>query len=245
MRQARVPRQWLSWHYRSQDESLIAFSNRQYYDEQAVVLPVPAPRSRRTPDRDGSRHFTWCGSTAQFHRPGTGEAAAHQPGRGAGASSMRSRPLRRLAVGRFASIGVVTFNLQQRALIEGLLRDSRRPHRARHSRRRPEGLFVKNLENVQGDERDVILFSTALQRERQGELPLNFGPLNRAGGERRLNVAITRARRQVIVFSSFDPAELRAEETRRSGIKHLRAYLDLAAERNRRAGQRIPLRHRA
>jgi len=64
-------------------------------------------------------------------------------------------------------------------------------------------LFVKNLENVQGDERDVILFSTAFSVNERGVLPLNFGPLNLAGGERRLNVAITRARRQVIIYSSF------------------------------------------
>ena len=72
-----------------------------------------------------------------------------------------------------------------------------------------EGLFVKNLENVQGDERDVILFSTAFSVNDKGVLPLNFGPLNRAGGERRLNVAVTRARRQVVIFSSFEPAQLR------------------------------------
>ena len=89
---------------------------------------------------------------------------------------------------------------------------------------------MKNLENVQGDERDVILFSTAFSVNSRGSLPLNFGPLNRAGGERRLNVAITRARRQVVVFSSFDPAQLRAEETSSVGIKHLRAYLDLAEQ---------------
>ena len=103
---------------------------------------------------------------------------------------------------------------------------------------------MKNLENVQGDERDVILFSTAFSVNSRGVLPLNFGPLNRAGGERRLNVAITRARRQVIVFSSFEPAQLRAEETSSVGVKHLRAYLDLAQQGPRAlgplpAGQRL------
>ncbi|HVQ96388.1 MAG TPA: DUF3320 domain-containing protein, partial [Mycobacteriales bacterium] len=92
------------------------------------------------------------------------------------------------------------------------------------------GLFVKNLENVQGDERDVVLFSTAFSANEQGTLPLNFGPLNRAGGERRLNVAVTRARRQVIVYASFDPEQLRAEETTSVGIKHLRTYLEMAAK---------------
>jgi hypothetical protein len=93
----------------------------------------------------------------------------------------------------------------------------------------PDGLFIKNLENVQGDERDVILFSTAFSVNDRGVLPLNFGPLNRGGGERRLNVAVTRARRQVMVFSSFEPEQLRAEETSSIGIRNLRTYLDMAA----------------
>ncbi|GAP53456.1 uncharacterized ATP-dependent helicase MG140 homolog, partial [Arthrobacter sp. Hiyo6] len=126
------------------------------------------------------------------------------------------------------SVGVVTFNLQQRALIESLLRDTEDPRIIKALDEDAEGLFVKNLENVQGDERDVILFSTGFSKNDKGYLPLNFGPLNRAGGERRLNVAVTRARRQVIVFSSFSPSELRAEETSSVGIKHLRSYLDLA-----------------
>ena len=131
---------------------------------------------------------------------------------------------------RRPSIGVVTFNAQQRAYIEALLRDADDDRLAAAlDRADGEGLFVKNLENVQGDERDVVFFSTGFSVNASGALPLNFGPLNRTGGERRLNVAITRARRQVVVFSSFDPEQLRAEETSSVGIKHLRAYLDLAA----------------
>src|SRR4029450_12719961 len=82
----------------------------------------------------------------------------------------------------------------------------------------------------QGDERDVVFFSTGFSVNASGALPLNFGPLNRVGGERRLTAAIPRARRQVVVFPSFDPEQLRAEETSSVGIKHLRAYLDLAAQ---------------
>ncbi|PND71828.1 AAA domain-containing protein, partial [Escherichia coli] len=69
----------------------------------------------------------------------------------------------------------------------------------------PDGLFVKNLENVQGDERDTILFSVAFSANDKGVVPLNFGPLSKPGGERRLNVAITRARREVVLYASFDP----------------------------------------
>ena len=238
--QARVPQRWLSWHYRSQDESLIAFSNRQYYA--GGLSSFPAPQSG-LPDPGIDGHgINLVRVDGTFHRSGGGKL-------------LRTNPIEARAVvdeiqRRFAadpngtpSVGVVTFNIQQRTLIESMLRDSADERLiealdgpaevagsgASHSNAH-EGLFVKNLENVQGDERDVILFSTAFSVNSRGSLPLNFGPLNRAGGERRLNVAITRARRQVIVFSSFDPAQLRAEETSSVGVKHLRAYLDLAQQ---------------
>src|SRR4029453_3507936 len=105
--------------------------------------------------------------------------------------------------GVLPSIGVVTFNAQQRAYIEALLRDADDDRLAAAlDRTDGEGVFVKNLENVQGDERDGVFFSTGFPPTPAGSLPLNFGPLNRMGGERRLNVAITRARRQVVLFSS-------------------------------------------
>src|SRR5690606_35455234 len=137
------------------------------------------------------------------------------------------------------SVGVVTFNQQQRAYIEGLIRDHEDPRMAEALDSAEEGLFVKNLENVQGDERDVILFSTAFSVNERGVLPLNFGPLNKEGGERRLNVAITRARRQVVIYSSFDPSQLRAEETSSLGIKHLKEYLELAAAGTARLAEEI------
>jgi hypothetical protein len=88
---------------------------------------------------------------------------------------------------------------------------------------------VKNLENVQGDERDLILFSLAFSPDPQtGKLPLNFGPLLQAGGEKRLNVAVTRARAQVIVFSSFDPAHIDLSRSSSRGLADLRAYLEMA-----------------
>lgn len=85
-----------------------------------------------------------------------------------------------------------------------------------------EGLFVKNLENVQGDERAAILFSIAFSVNEKGFLPLILGPLQRADGERRLNLAVTRARRQELLFARFDPSELRAEQTSSVGVKHLK-----------------------
>ncbi|MGY1780324.1 DUF4011 domain-containing protein [Geodermatophilus sp. SYSU D01036] len=245
--QARVPRQWLSWHYRSQDESLIAFSNRQYYENRLSSFPAPV-HGRASAGPDG-RGVALVRVDGQFHRSGRGKLLRTNP---VEAEAVVTEIRRRFAASpdEVPSLGVVTFNQQQRAHIEALLRDTGDERLIEALERTDgEGLFVKNLENVQGDERDVILFSTGFSVNERGVLPLNFGPLNRAGGERRLNVAVTRARRQVVVFSSFDPAQLRAEETSSVGIKHLRAYLDLAAQgtdalpQNGRASS-VPDRHR-
>ncbi|WP_116450241.1 DUF4011 domain-containing protein [Blastococcus litoris] len=231
--QARVPRQWLSWHYRSQDESLIAFSNAQYYGNRLSSFPAPT-HGRPSAEPDG-RGVALVRVPGTFHRSGAGRLLRTNP---IEAKAIVAEIRRRFdavpkwdGVDAVPSIGVVTFNAQQRAYIEGLLRDADDERLAAAlDRTDGEGLFVKNLENVQGDERDVVLFSTGFSPNASGELPLNFGPLNRVGGERRLNVAVTRARRQVVVFSSFDPEQLRAEETSSVGIKHLRAYLDMAAQ---------------
>ncbi|MGY1823324.1 DUF4011 domain-containing protein [Geodermatophilus sp. SYSU D00079] len=229
--QARVPRQWLSWHYRSQDESLIAFSNANYYENRLSSFPAP---THGRPSADvGGRGISLVRVNGTFHRSGAGRLLRTNPME---AKAVVAEIRRRFdaweggADGSLPSIGVITFNVQQRAYIEGLLRDAGDDRLVEAlDRTDGEGLFVKNLENVQGDERDVVLFSTGFSVNDRGFLPLNFGPLNRVGGERRLNVAVTRARRQVVVFSSFEPSQLRAEQTSSLGIKHLRAYLDLAA----------------
>ena len=229
-----MPRQWLSWHYRSQDESLIAFSNNQYYENRLSSFPAPT-HGRASAEPDG-RGVSLVRVPGTFHRTNAGRLLRTNP---IEAKAIVAEIRRRFdLVPKYGdgsdvvpSIGVVTFNAQQRAYIEALLRDADDDRLAAAlDRADGEGLFVKNLENVQGDERDVVFFSTGFSPNADGDLPLNFGPLNRVGGERRLNVAITRARRQVVVFSSFDPEQLRAEETSSIGIKHLRAYLDLAAQ---------------
>lgn len=228
--QARIPRLWLSWHYRSQDESLIAFSNHLYYENK--LASFPAPRFVRASAEADGYGISLVRVDGHFHR--TGE-------QGVEAKLRRTNPIEARAIvdeikRRFEfspesvpSLGVVTFNLQQRTLIESMIRDEDDPRLA-GSLDDMDGLFVKNLENVQGDERDTILFSTAFSPNEKGILPLNFGPLNSPGGERRLNVAVTRARRQVVVFSSFSPEQLRAEDSSSLGLKHLRSYLDLASK---------------
>lgn len=223
---SRVPQRWLTWHYRSQDESLIAFSNVKYYE--GKLSSFPAPSSPNEDRLTAGRGISLVRVDGHFRRNEKGKL-------------LRTNPEEAAAIvadleARFASspdaipsVGVVTFNLQQRTYIEGLIRDSDNDRMLQALEERDgEGLFVKNLENVQGDERDVILFSTAFSANDKGVLPLNFGPLTRAGGERRLNVAVTRARRQVVLYSSFAPGDLRVGETQSVGVKHLHAYLELA-----------------
>lgn len=225
--QARVPRQWLSWHYRSQDESLIAFSNQQYYE--GKLSSFPAPRSSASEAEINGYGVSFVRVDGKFYRSGEGATLRTNP---IEAEAIADEVRRRFdaSKGRNPSIGIVTFNVQQRNYIEGLIRDLGDRRMTESLDQEDDGLFVKNLENVQGDERDTILFSTAFSANDSGKLPLNFGPLNNTGGERRLNVAVTRARKQVLVFCSFDPEDLRSEESNSVGIKHLRAYLDLAAQ---------------
>ncbi len=187
-----LPQRWLSWHYRSHDESLIAFSNRFYYEGKLSSLPV-ARAGRR-----GRHHLAPASTAGSTGAPAGPTRSRRGPWSPRSPAGWPTRPP------PTESIGVVTFNLQQRDLILNLLEESTDPLvRKALADGDGEPVFVKNLENVQGDERDVVLFSLAFAKDpKTGQLPLNFGPLSQAGGERRLNVAITRARRSVVLFAA-------------------------------------------
>ena len=212
------------------NEALIAFSNELYYEGRLASFPSPTVREA-DPGPNG-HGVSMRRVDGHFYRAGEG----------ASRKQLRTNPIEAAAIvdeilSRFArakeagsgmpSLGVITFNVQQRDLIETMLRETGDDDVVA-ALEDAEGVFVKNLENVQGDERDVILFSIAFSPNKSGEVPLNFGPLNREGGERRLNVAVTRARRQVVVFCSFEPEQLRADRSASVGLRHLRAYLDMA-----------------
>ncbi|MCC7492707.1 MAG: DUF4011 domain-containing protein [Fimbriimonadaceae bacterium] len=214
---ASLPQRSLRWHYRSRHETLIAFSNHRYYENALITLPAPqatsAVRLRRVPgvyDRGGAT---------------TNRAEAE---------AVVAEIVQRLTDPATAtqSIGVVTLNQKQQQLVEDLLDQARRAHPDIEQAFGPdaaEPVFVKNLENVQGDERDVILLSITYGRDAVGKLHHNFGPLNRAGGERRLNVAISRARCQTVVFVSFDYDDLRiAQLPPHGGLRDLRDFLEYA-----------------
>ncbi len=137
-----------------------------------------------------------------------------------------------LTGGRRRTIGIVTFNSEQQSLIENLLDDARR----QDPRLEPffseedcaEPVLIKNLESVQGEERDVMMFSLTYGPDQTGRVAMNFGPLNQAGGERRLNVAITRAREALIVFGSLRSEHIDLSRTSAIGVAHLKQFLDFA-----------------
>lgn len=134
-------------------------------------------------------------------------------------------------VERMRSWGIVTFSVAQQRLVEDLIEEKSEgvdwaPDFFDDSK--PDAFIVKNLENVQGDERDVVIFSIAYAPDDQGRFVMSFGPVNRPGGERRLNVAITRAREQVVIFASIRGADIHAERTNSVGVKHLKALMEYA-----------------
>nr|WP_246865390.1 DUF4011 domain-containing protein [Cryobacterium sp. BB307] len=255
--QARVPELMLSWHYRSEDESLIAFSNSEYYDGNLSTFPASSARL-------DDKGVSFVKIDGQFVRPTTSERESYTVGgqtrRAPEGTNLREAKAIVDEIGRRvhdpklrnSSIGVVTLNQPQQKLIQSLLEDVDDDVLQAALNDGPDGeeVLVWNLESVQGHERDVILFSIAFSKNERGVVPLNFGPIIHQGGQRRLNVAITRARKQVIVYCSFEPAELRADQSSSQGLKDLRAYLDLARNGAQTSGGlsartvRPPDRHR-
>ena len=207
----------LKWHYRSRHESLITFSNHRYYDDSLVTFPSPvtddvAVRFQRVAgvyDRGGSR---------------TNRAEAEAIVEGIEAHFLNPKK-------RGLTLGVVTFNQTQQALIDTLL-DARRRASPELDRaiaaQTGEKLFVKNLENVQGDERDIIFFSITYGPDVAGKTTMNFGPLNGEGGHRRLNVAISRAREGVVIYSTLMPEQIDLARVRAAGVRDLKHYLEFA-----------------
>ena len=214
------PESKLLWHYRSRDESLISFSNARYYGNTLWTFPAPTVKA---------------GTAVRFNYVGNG--VYDRSGKGTNpveASAVVSEAVRLLEDPAFSakSLGIVAFSIKQQILIEDLLDEERRKHPEIEKFFDPavsEPEFVKNLENVQGDERDVIFFSIGYARDAAGQFPMNFGPLNNEKGERRLNVAITRAKERIVVFSSFRPGEIDPARVSKAGPRDLKAFLEFAA----------------
>ena len=211
-----VPEKHLNWHYRSKHESLIAFSNIMYYGNKLCTFPSPdalESKVRLAFVEDGvyDRGFT---------KRNKAEAEA-----------LIEEVVRRLKDPKLShsSIGIVTFSTAQQDYIERRLSDALVRNKLEDAAyEREEPLFIKNLENVQGDERDVILFSVCYGPDRTGKVSLNFGPLNQVGGWRRLNVAVSRAREEMVVFSSMTSAMINLSKTNSKGVAGLKAFLEFA-----------------
>lgn len=214
-----MPERHLLWHYRSNHESLIAFSNAMFYDNTLFTFPSPNELNSKV-----TFHYV-----DGIYERGGSKCNKKE------ADVVIKNVIERLSdpATRGQSIGVVTFNTSQQRYIEDRLT------KAIHDNgldsvayECEEPVFVKNLENVQGDERDVILFSVGFGPDSNGKLSLNFGPLNQNGGYKRLNVAVTRARQEMKVFSAITGNMIDLNRTESKGVKGLKAFLEYA-ERGR------------
>ncbi len=211
-----MPSKHLLWHYRSKHESLIAFSNAEYYDNSLLTFPSPDDLATRV---------------TAVHVPGFYDKGKTRQNRFE-AVAIVAEIVRRLSDPVLAkrSLGVVTFSSVQQNLIEDLLllEFQKSPDLERIALQAEEPIFIKNLENVQGDERDIILFSVCYGPDERGKVSLNFGPLNREGGWRRLNVAVTRARYEMKVFATLKSDDIDLSRTNAEGVAGLKAFLAFA-----------------
>ncbi len=215
-----MPGHYLSWHYRSKHESLIAFSNQQYYEGKLHTFPSTDDRKSKV-------------SLVQVE--GTYDKG-HTRSNPAEAQAIVNEVIRRLKDPelRKYSIGIVSFSKVQQNLIEDVLIDelAQNPELEQLAMNMEERIFVKNLENVQGDERDVILFSVGYGPDVDGRVSMNFGPLNNEGGERRLNVAVSRARYEMIVFATLRAEQIDLNRSKAKGVEGLKHFIEFAEKGN-------------
>ena len=211
------PAPMLRWHYRSRDERLIAFSNRRFYEGKLITFPAPAVDSMET-----GVSFVYI-SEGVYGRGGSRTNVAE-------ARRVAELVLEHFRTQPYRSLGVIAMSIEQRDAIEEALRRLRREHpEVVFPQNDAEPFFVKNLETVQGDERDVVILSVGYGPSvPEGTPTLQFGPLARQGGERRLNVAITRARYRMITLASMKPDQLAGIKSRWEGPRILAEYLEFS-----------------
>jgi hypothetical protein len=200
----------LKGHYRSRTLDLIDFSNHHFYQDKLRMLPDYLDMQKKEP------------AISYLKVEGKWEKQVNREESRRVVSLIKEL----ITAETSKSIGVITFNIRQRELIQ----DELEQYALEEGLSLPADLFIKNIENVQGDERDIIIFSTAYAPDEKGKVVLQFGSLNQVKGENRLNVAITRAREKVYVISSILPAQLDTEKTKNDGPKLLKKYLQYALD---------------
>ena len=205
-----LPEFSLSGHYRSKSLELIDFSNEHFYKGRLRLLPDYHYVNKKDP------------AIEYVETDGIWEEGANE----IEARIVVNKALEILKEKSDSTIGIVTFNFKQQGLIQDLMEELA----TKEEILIPDSLFIKNIENVQGDERDIIIFSIGYAPDRDGKVKLQFGSLNVDGGENRLNVAVSRARERVIVVSSISPNVLRTEDTKNEGPKLLKKYLEYAID---------------
>lgn len=213
-----LPQKTLKWHYRSKHESLIAFSNRHFYSNALNTFP-----SAENQSGDLGVKFEYV-ENGYFDRSGSKT------------NPIEAERVAQLIVEHYkqsnASLGVITFNQHQMDAIErkleAILKAQPELENLIYTESVEEPFFIKNIENVQGDERDVIFLSVGYAKDQNGVFSHHFGPLNNAGGERRLNVAITRAKKKLVVISSMKDSEINSSNTQSTGRKLFKNYLEYA-----------------
>ncbi|MEX1188159.1 MAG: DUF3320 domain-containing protein [Bacteroidia bacterium] len=211
-----VPSKYLLRHYRSKHESLIAFSNVNYYESKLLTFPSSDDLNRKVKYHQVNGFYDK-GKT-RTNKFEADEIVQYIK------SHYNDSKKRKL------SVGVVTFSQTQQNLIEDKLQKlfMSDPKLEEFTNESLEPLFVKNLENVQGDERDIILFSVCYAPDEEGKMSMNFGPLNRDGGWRRLNVAVTRARYEMHIFATLQTDQIDLSRTSAEGVAGLKAFLQFA-----------------
>ena len=210
-----LPNRTLLWHYRSRHEDLIAFSNSHIYKNELITFPGSAISKTDT----GVEYYKVA--------DGVYEDRCNVP---------EAKKCVELIIDHInnhpdLSLGIIAFSEKQQSTIEQVLYEYREQHPEYEwffDENKDEPFFIKNLENVQGDERDTIIFSICYAKNSRGTMLMNFGPLGKQGGERRLNVAVTRAKTNIKLVGSIEPTDIDLDRAKSDGARLLRSYIEFA-----------------
>lgn len=215
-----LPERILKWHYRSRHESLIAFSNAKIYNHSLTTFPSTIEKVENT------------GVEYIYVKNGVYDRGGKKCNLEE-AKEVSNLVFNHIKNAPNRTLGVITFSEAQQHAVENAIQQKRLQHPEYEeffNEEKMDGFFIKNLENVQGDERDTIIFSIGYAKDINGVMYMNFGPLSRDGGYRRLNVAITRAKYNIKLVGSIYPTDIRLESTNSEGVRMLRSYIEFAIQ---------------